>query len=337
MTVPKRDALAACCHYSGITRLLGLFPSKPILLVLNYHRIGNRDETPYDPGVFSSTAEQFYEHVRFLKRRFHVATLDEAIEIAEKRKQPRGAVALVTFDDGYVDNYETAFPILAAHGVQGTFFLPTAYIGANHLPWWDTIAYIVKGSRKRRVRLGIPPFREFDLAALGARRAVAQIVSIYKDDAGGTSERFIAMLEEVCGSPRPDGSARCFMNWEEAAAMLRGGMAIGSHAHSHQILSRLSEEEQLAELTISKGILEQRLGGRVHALSYPVGHRNSFSSATRAAAAKAQYRVAFSYYDDFNRFDAIDAYNIRRQHVFPTVARFRLQVTLAAVSGRYWF
>jgi len=159
MSIPKRDALAACCRYLGVTGLLSALPTKPILLVLNYHRIGNREETPLDSEVFSATAEEFDEHIRFLKRRLHVATLDEAIEIVEKRKRPSGAVALLTFDDGYLDNYEAAFPVLAAHGAQGVFFLPTAYVGTNRLSWWDTIAYLVKHSRQRKIRLGIPHFR----------------------------------------------------------------------------------------------------------------------------------------------------------------------------------
>jgi peptidoglycan/xylan/chitin deacetylase (PgdA/CDA1 family) len=128
------------------------------------------------------------------------------------------------------------------------------------------------------------------------------------------------------------------MNWEEVATMLRGGMAIGSHAHSHEILSRLPAEEQLSELTASKRILEERLGAPVYALSYPVGLPESFSSDTRAAAVAAGYRLAFSFYGGFNRFGAIDPFDFRRQSgISRAIARFRLQTTLASVTGRYWF
>ena len=337
MTISKRDALAACCRYSGITRALGLLPDKPLLLVLNYHRIGNGDESPYGPDNFSCTEEQFDGHVRFLKRRMHVASLDEAIDLVEKRSLPRRPMALLTFDDGYVDNYQIAFPVLKSHGVQGLFFLPTAFIGSDRISWWDSVAYIVKHSRKRKFRLGIPPYREIDLDAKGPISPTLQIMYLYKSEGLETSEPFLARLEEACGSARPDGSERSFMNWEEAAAMLRGGMAIGSHGHSHQILARLAEEEQLAELVTSKRILEERLGAPVRALSYPVGHRNTFSAATRAAAAEAQYRVAFSFYEGFNRFGAIDPFDIRRLWVTAAVARFSLQITLGAASGSCWF
>lgn len=337
MTISKRDALAACCRYSGLTRALELLPDKPLLLVLNYHRICDGARTTGDSDVFSCTAEQFEEHVRFLKRRLRLTTLDEVIEIAEKRQRPRGPVALLTFDDGYLDNYEVAFPVLASHGIQAAFFLATGFIGSNHVPWWDAAAHIVKHSRKRKIRLGIPPYPEIDLDAKGPLSPTSQIMGVYQDGGRGASETFLAMLEEACESSRPDGSARCFMNWEEAGAMLRGGMAIGSHTHTHQILSKLTEEEQLAELTDSKRILEARLGAPVQALSYPVGHRNSFSTATRAAAVSAKYRAAFSYYNGFNRYSAVDPYDIRRLHIYPSPARFSLQVSLAAVSGSYWF
>src|SRR5690242_11238392 len=102
----KRDVLAAWCRNSGLTRLLGSLPTKPGLLALNYHRIGASEECPFDSGVFSATAEEFDEHIRFLKRRFNVVRLDEAIEIVRQAKKPRGTDILLTFDDGYLDNYE---------------------------------------------------------------------------------------------------------------------------------------------------------------------------------------------------------------------------------------
>jgi peptidoglycan/xylan/chitin deacetylase (PgdA/CDA1 family) len=340
MRFSKRDALATLSQYSGITALLGVLPAKPILMVLNYHRIGNADETPYDPQVFSCTAGELDRQVGFLKRRFHLATLDEVLDIAESRRKPSGTVVLLTFDDGYLDNYQSAFPVLAAHCVQGVFFLPTAFLGSSRLSWWDTAAYIIKRSRKRKFRLGVPPFQEFDLDAEPARKVVAHVLNAYVTGSGfhRDSEPFLAMLEEACDSPRPDGSERCHMNWEEVATMLRGGMAIGSHAHSHEILSRLPAEEQLSELTASKRILEERLGAPVYALSYPVGLPESFSSDTRAAAVAAGYRLAFSFYGGFNRFGAIDPFDFRRQSgISRAIARFRLQTTLASVTGRYWF
>ena len=332
----KRDLAAVCSQYSGLTGLLGRLPTRPVLLVLNYHRIGNPDETPYDPGVFSATAAALEEQVRFLKAHFDLLPLAHAIEIVEGSRPLDRTAVLITFDDGYLDNYESAFPVLSAHGVQGVFFLPTSFIGTNRVSWWDTIAFLVKQSRRSLIRLTCPAIREYDIAAHGIRRITLDLLALYRNGPAEDGPRLIAALEEACDVTRPDGRQRCFMNWEEAAAMQGGGMAIGSHTHSHEILSKLPEEKQLEELTVSKQILETRLGREVHAFAYPVGLADSFTGATRAAVKRARYRVGFSYYGGLNLARTMERYNVRRIAVEPCIAPlFRLRNTLAAVSGRY--
>jgi len=215
MMPAKRDIAAACARYSGLTRLLGLLPGKPVLAVLNYHRIGNASECPYDSGVFSATCDELDDQIRFLKKRVRLVALNEAIEIAETQRL-RGPAVLLTFDDGYLDNYQLALPILSAHGVQAVFFLPASFIGTNRIPWWDAIAFIVKRSRHPRFLLSYPAPREFDLEAGGVVRAVRTALNLYTSPATQDGERFIGALEEACGVARPDGAQRCFMSWEEA-------------------------------------------------------------------------------------------------------------------------
>lgn len=338
MKYPKRDLLADVSRFCGFTRLLGALPRKPLLIVLNYHRIGEPAETSYDAEVYSALPRELDAQVSFWKRRFHVATLEEAIDMVDKPNRHRGTSVLLTFDDGYIDNFESAFPILAGHGVQGVFFLPTAFIGTNRLSWWDQIAYMVKHSRRNRIRLATPPC-EFDLAADGMNAVIANLLDLYRTTSESGSEAFLAQVEEACDSPRPDGSQRTFMNWEEAAAMARGGMAIGSHTHSHEILSRLPEDEQFRELATSRAILEKRLGSPVHSLSYPIGLRACFSAATQRSAERAGYRIAFSFYGGFNAPGAIQRFDVLRQGVVfgRSLGRYQLQGTLAAITARYWF
>jgi peptidoglycan/xylan/chitin deacetylase (PgdA/CDA1 family) len=337
MRTSKRDLAAVCAKYSGFTDLLGLLPTQPILLVLNHHRIGNAYACEYDSETFSATGDELDDQIRFLKRRWHLATLEEAVEIAERKIKLKRAVVLITFDDGYLDNYELAFKILSSHGVQGVFFLPTSFIGSNRTTWWDMIAFIIKASGLRAFELNYPSVHHFDIEGQGVQRIIRQALDLYQSSAVTDGERFIAALEEACGQPRPDGRQRCFMNWTEAAEMVRGGMAIGSHTHRHEILAKLSAEEQIEELVTSKQLLETHLKVPVHAVAYPVGLPESFSSVTRAAAEQAQYRVGFSFYGGFNIAGNIERYNIRRVSVFnSTAARFGLQTTLAVVTGKYW-
>lgn len=338
MKYPKRDLLADISRFSGFTRVLAALPQKPLLLVLNYHRIGEPAEAAYDAEVFSARPHELDAQVSYWKKRFHVATLEEAIDMVESPRIHRGTSILFTFDDGYVDNFQAAFPILSGHGVQGVFFLPTSFIGTNRVSWWDQVAYVIRHSRRTRIRLAAPP-AEFDLATDGTNAVIASVLDLYRRTSESGSEAFLTHIEEACDSPRPDGSQRAFMNWEEASDMARGGMAIGSHTHSHEILSRLPEQDQFRELATSRAMLEERLGIKVSSLSYPVGLPACFSAATQAAAQRAGYRIAFSFYGGFNAPGKVQRFNVLRQGAMfgRSLGRYQLQGTLAAVTGKYWF
>src|SRR5579863_9706589 len=97
----KRELLARMCSRAGLTRVLESMPQRRALIVLNYHRIGNADETPFDSGVFSATAEELDSQIAYFKRRFHVATLEEVFAMI-CGDIPRGTNVLITFDDGYI-------------------------------------------------------------------------------------------------------------------------------------------------------------------------------------------------------------------------------------------
>src|SRR5438270_6415577 len=131
-SISKRDRLASFSAFVGATSLMERCPRRPSLIVLNYHRLGDGTKCPYDSDVFSATADQFEQQVRYLKTKYRVASLAEAQDFIERPSNQLPQV-LITFDDGYLDNFELAFPILRKHGVPATFFLPTSFIGTDRL------------------------------------------------------------------------------------------------------------------------------------------------------------------------------------------------------------
>jgi len=313
-------------------------PQRRALIVLNYHRIGNADETPFDSGVFSATAEQLESQISYFKSRFHMATLEEVFAMIGD-DVPRGTSVLITFDDGYLDNYTLAFPILRAQGVQGVFFLPTAFIGTGKLPWWDEIAYIVKHSVKEHIRLEYPEPATFDRKGNGGRRVSMQILRLFTQPAVKDPERFISELEKACEVSRPKGGTdRCFLDWQEAREMQEHGMAFGSHTHSHQILSKLSPELQQEEARCSREILERELNRKIDTLAYPVGLPHCFSPDTVSVLEQTGYRAAFSFYGGSNLPGKMQPFDIRRYGVADlSHSRLRLQTAWGAATGASWF
>ena len=184
---------------SGLLSLLGQALRWSGVLVLNYHRVGNGDESPFDRGLWSADAEAFAEQIQFCKSQLDVITPDD---IPRVLAHGRGRYALITFDDGYRDNYETAFPILKAEGVPATFFVATGFVDVPRVPWWDEIAWMVRTSPQDRVVLSgwVPAPVSFDEP--DREGAVRTLLRAYKAMPAESNDRYLDAVAEATRSGR---------------------------------------------------------------------------------------------------------------------------------------
>ncbi len=134
----KKQFLANLLDYSGVNSLLNSFTSWSGLLVLNYHRIGTRKNTSLDRNLFSATAEELERQIVMFQQHADIIGIQDLAEIHRSR---RGKYILLTFDDGYRDNYELAFPVLKDCRAKATFFIPSGFIDSPRVAWWDEIAW----------------------------------------------------------------------------------------------------------------------------------------------------------------------------------------------------
>jgi peptidoglycan/xylan/chitin deacetylase (PgdA/CDA1 family) len=334
----KRDRLAHWLASTGLLRAGEFLPRRECLIVLNHHRIGDYYATPYDTGTFSVTLEDLDAQLHFLKRVVRCIGLEEAMACIQGKARLGGPAVLLNFDDGYRDNYDLAFPCLRSHGVPAAFFLPTAFIGSDHIPWWDRVAYMVKKSSVRRFAIAYPKPLQCDVAAQGRDMVLLSLFRAYKSPEMTDPERFLAQLSEALECA-PPANERLFMEWEHAREMLRAGMGFGSHTHTHELLGKAPPDRQRDELTRSKELIEKHLGIACDAVAYPYGLRSSFTPETMALAREAGYRVGFSFYGGINRPNRIDTFNVFRQTPpgGPKLAYFRTRLLTALVTGRIDF
>jgi len=335
----KREFLAGGLYVTRLISLLGQMPARDSLLVLNYHRIGDPRNDLFDPGVFSATADQFSEQVSYLKRHVSLVTLEEALAFVDgtlNERTPRCRV-LLSFDDGYRDNYQVAFPILRSYGASGVFFLATGLVGSSCVPWWDHIAFLLNTARQRRFTLRYPVDLDVDVVKNGLTPTIREVLRLYKRLGNLDSGRFI---EELTSAARGDDLPRCarrFLNWDEAREMLAADMAIGSHTHSHAVLTQLDPEQQRYDLSQSRLLLKQHLSIEADVLAYPVGAQSSISNQIQRSAREVGYRAAFSSYGGTNLPGATHPYNIKRVGVGWQSARcFRVRSGICRITGRYW-
>jgi len=295
--------------------MVARYMSKQRLIIPNYHRVVDKaNEFPFDQEVISVAPGGFGEQLRFIRRYFSVIALQDLWQHCTSGSElPRNPV-MITFDDGYRDNYSNAFKILQKYGVKATFFISTDYIESREMFWWDKIAYIVRSCKRKTIRLSYPYEREYripEVKSLLVKELQAIVKTVYDLDV----ELFINKLAssaEVSLESIGRISDGMLLTWSDIKEMKQAGMDIGSHTATHRVLSTLPEAELEKELVASKAALEYHLGEPVCSLSYPVGGANSFNQKVQEFAKRCGYALAFSYNTDVNIPGEIDPYNIRR-------------------------
>ncbi len=143
----RRDIAARFLILSGVTRLKELLGGEDKLLVLAYHRICETEGFTWDDDLVSASPREFERQIRYIAERFTPITFEELGRILNGRSLMPPRPVIVTFDDGYMDNYLQAFPILKRYKVPATFFIPVGFIGTQRITWWDLKAFKRKNGR----------------------------------------------------------------------------------------------------------------------------------------------------------------------------------------------
>jgi peptidoglycan/xylan/chitin deacetylase (PgdA/CDA1 family) len=307
----RRAVAAAALQRSGLGALLRVAPTWRGLLALTYHRIGTPGDTPLDRAMWDATLEDFDAQIACLARNFDVVGPEDV------GPRAAGRHVLITFDDGYRDNYTHALPILRAHGATATFFLTTGFLDRPRLSWWDEVAWMVRTSG-------------------GDGAEIPVLLDRVKALPGTPREDFLDRLGETTGAGRApaDAAEGQWMTWRMARDLLAAGMTVGGHTVSHPILARLDEAAQRAEVLECRARIEAELGVPMRWFSYPNGDRGSFDERTRAIVREAGVALAFGFDGGFvRRGGARDRYAIPRIAVGPRTAgpAFAATVTLPQV------
>lgn len=270
MRTAIKQSIKSALLYSGAPNLVarGLATRA---VILRYHSILDEPErfaNSIGPGIIHST-KTFREHMEILARRCQPLTLDDLLlSLAGVKNLPHRGV-LVTFDDGYADNYEFAAPILDHYGISGTFYLGVDPIDQVSVPWFCRLRYAFSVSKREtvfdaeenRFRALKEPEDRYAVFLSASRRCACLVGS----DQELAVQEFEKQLEVV-----PLASKDCRMlTWDQVRLLRRRGHTIGSHTLTHPNVAQIDVEEAKRELLNSKQRLEQVLGEPIVHFSYP--------------------------------------------------------------------
>jgi peptidoglycan/xylan/chitin deacetylase (PgdA/CDA1 family) len=257
-------------------------------LILCYHRVNKRVDDPFHLCV---SPGRFAQHLKLLSRKASFATLDEAIQPANR---PR---VVLTFDDGYADNLLQAAPIARQLGVPMTVYVTSGMVGEPGGFWWDRLARLVQHGCTRVVDVRLTIRQETITTRLGPSAQPAQVIDELRERLRPCSAeeiegvlRSLAEQLAVDGAAPPD--ARPLTTDELRQLNDFADVTIGAHTTQHVQLLNQSFDAQLDAIGRSKRDLESAVQGEVRHFAYPFGGVDSFDESSVAAVRQAGFVTA---------------------------------------------
>ena len=262
------------------------------IAILMYHRVF---ETPSDPWQLCVSPKYFAHQLKLLRRSYPVLSLQQLLSALKVAQLPKRAVVL-TFDDGYADNLWNAKPLLEKYELPATVFVASGSLDSPSEFWWDDLERILLQPRKlpKRLQLHIQG-RSYEWTIINSdEREIAymkihQILQPLRASERDPVINHLIDWAEVDPKGRPKYRP---LTTDELIELAQSEFIdIGAHTVTHPLLSTLSPEDQFAEIVNSRKQLENILGRRVNAFSYPYG---DFSAETAGIIAAADFVAALT-------------------------------------------
>ena len=251
-------------------RYFSLLPGlKNSNIIFMYHRVvKNMPKEMHDPSLFVS-ADTFEMHIKEAAKLFDIIPLENMFRITKKNRRQ----CAITFDDGWIDNYEIAFPILKKYKVPATIFLPVSFINSKRCFWFENLYDIAKLSVAKNVeQLFIQYFHEatpsWNPPILNSQ-TLSDLTSVLKYLQANILDELIE--KAYINLNITPSNKKMIMDWEQISEMGQYGITFGSHGLNHRILQTLDSEQKRREIFKSCKILEKKAIPMVPFYSYPNG------------------------------------------------------------------
>jgi peptidoglycan/xylan/chitin deacetylase (PgdA/CDA1 family) len=246
--------------------------------ILTYHKV-SPDPHPFFAPTHPAVFEQ---QMQFLSTYYRVMPLAELVERSQQGDVPPRSVA-VTFDDGYRDNYDFAFPILKKWRIPATIFVATGVIETGETLWHDRIFDAFRFATAEQARHEPPAQRQRRLES-----ALERARSLY----GEERRQWLREVDEQLKPFSLENQASRMLNWSQIREMQSFGVDFGSHTVTHPILSRIPRHEMLTEIRESKQHLEEQLRVPITSFAYPNGRANDYNEDVKSALRESGYCFA---------------------------------------------
>jgi peptidoglycan/xylan/chitin deacetylase (PgdA/CDA1 family) len=238
-------------------------------VILRYHSISDGNTLVCDSITVS--LKSFEQQVKYFSKEFNTISMNELVDCLTKKQQIQKNALILTFDDGYADNYVAA-KILHKYRLTGLFYITAGCIESEETFWIAEIRHLLGKTQRHQVSISLP-HQTFttSLHTVEERvRAIDELTYLLKSVDVRCREEIRSLLRTQLDdvSSCPDD---LMLTWGHLKDMVAMGMEIGGHTMTHANLPSAQPDESWFEISESKSTLERRLGIKVSHFAYPNG------------------------------------------------------------------
>jgi len=258
------------CNLPFVRQLVA-YKTRHLPRIFMYHRFSAEH---CGPGA-SLSVENFEWQLKRLRGKWNVISLAEYVQLRRQNRKIPPYTVILTIDDGYLDFYDLAFPLLQKYNFPATFFVTTAFIDGAFWLWHDRLHYAVEHTEITDVEISLGKKKvTLHTTTVSERSETWLLLSDYCVDAIDDDKwKLIASVEEILQVAIPEKPTDDFAaaSWVQLKEMAGNSIEIGGHSMTHPILSQVDPETLQNELVNSKDIISRNTGYEVSSFCYPNG------------------------------------------------------------------
>ncbi len=256
--------------------------TKKNLVILLYHGVtGLKNNGIHNLQGKHISDKVFRDQMEYIKLNCYPISIEDWIQIRDYPKDIPDNPVIVTFDDGYENNFSKACPILEELKLPSVFFVSSGLIGTDKMFWVDILEDSINRSNLKEIEVTLSIKKNFDISSVKTKfQSLKEIKRWCKNENNHEKERVVKEIINVT-QVEPNNLINenyKILNWDQVIEMDRNNLfTIGCHGLNHSILTSLTTKELEFDVKESIRIINDQLGKPTTFYSYPEGQINHFN------------------------------------------------------------
>lgn len=254
-----------------------IYGGKGIILFL--HRVNKGEE--YIGRLSEMKANEvsvsyLEELISYFKRTgYEFISMDEMSSRIKDKIFGSKKFVVLTFDDGYKDNYTIAYPLLKRLGIPFTIYIACSFPNKTAKLWWYMLEDAIVKTNRPNIRINLDnKVYYYDLYSMNKDKIFSCIRALILKCKPVQQDIIFSQIEQQFGLKLDNYVKELALSWDEIRTMSQDNLVtIGAHTINHYPLNTLDMDSMKIEVFGSKEIIEKKLGIEVRHFAYPYGSR----------------------------------------------------------------